>query len=275
MNIFHIAPTANAPTLEAYFTVEPDYPPEVIADGQLMIALLHHLHNHVAGPDLHASIQMFGLWFSHPDYPGRVRVEPRNQQFRLSYPVPDTWSGWDDASVVGFTNNVVTATAMLFSAFHHQPRPNDWRYHMLDPHGIRSEREPEDFRPLRVQLHRISDQQPESLKAYYQALSTSPTKYRTSQAEGMLKLLDRIIDVRSSTMFWSYTQDTSLTLTDRDAHKPGVTITPISNIGYRITVLLSADRAPWEKTQFEGNTMSLEEAIHMTAVAIERQQDSS
>jgi hypothetical protein len=271
MNILYPHPTDLNPTLEAYFTVDPDYPPEVIAAGQLMIALLDHLRRNVAGPDLRAYIQMFGLWFRHPDYPGQVRIEPRDLQLQFSYHVPDTWSGWDDAKVVGETDNLVTATEMLFSAFQHQPRPNDWLYHMLDPHGIRPRRGPKDFESWQIQLYPLDGQQPESFPAYYQALLTNPAKHRSYKAEGMLKLLDRLLEATSPNILWGSVQDTSLTLTDRNAAKPGVTIIPTSNVGYQITVPLASERAPWANAQIEGGTTSAEEAIHMIAAAARRQ----
>jgi hypothetical protein len=165
-------------------------------------------------------MQMFGLWFYHPDYPGCVRIEPRNNQLRLSYDCPDVWSGWDDARVVGYADMVATATAMLFLAFRHQPHPNDWRYHMLDPHGIRAERDPEDLERLQVQFCRISEQQGETLQIYYEGLRTSSVRAVSYGAKSMLAFLARVLDETSTRAYWCHTQDAKQSDNGNGYNKP-------------------------------------------------------
>lgn len=125
-----------------------------------MIAFLHHLQQHNPGPDLRVHTQMFGLNCSLLDYSGTVRVEPRNQQLHLSYPIPKRWSGWDDARVVGRTDDIPEATAMLLAAFEQQPRPSDWRDELL---VTPTKQTSQNVETLRVHLKRISQQSPETL----------------------------------------------------------------------------------------------------------------
>lgn len=271
MNIIFANSSENIPTLDAYFSVDSDYPPEVIAGGQMMISLLKHLRDNVYGPDLQVGIQMFGLWFYHPNYPGSVRIEPWKQQFRFSYRIPDTWSGWDDASVVGFADDVTTATTMLFSAFQHQPNPKDWYRHLLETHGLRPQRDPQGLDQLQVRLQRVSQQDEETLYNYYAQLCSHPKKWMVYRAEAMLEFLDRMSNATSSLAYWCYTtEDASLTLIGSNTIAAGVRISPVNKIGYQVSYPLRSDRMPWPEARIEGDTRSLEEAVYMTAVALKQ-----
>jgi hypothetical protein len=270
MNLRYNDVTGRHPTPEDYFAVAPDYPSAVIADGRLMIALLTHLRHNVPGPDLEVHIQMFGVWFYHPDYPGGTRVEPRNQQLRISYSIPDTWSGWDYATVIGQTANVSTATEMLFASFMRRGTPKDWRHHLLYPHGQLPKRKPETYRHLAIRPQRISSQHGETLHTYYRRLHGSANTTLYNQADGILTFLDAIISNHGTTAYWCYTADTHLIITDRDTDAPGVTVIPDGNEGYTIQYALAQHRAPWPDAQIEGTTRQLGEAIHMTVIALER-----
>ena len=230
-----------------------------------MITFLHYLQQHDSGPDLHVHTQMFGLNFSLPNYSGTVRVEPRNQQLHLSYPIPKRWSGWNDARVVGRTADISEATTMLLASFEQQPRPSDWRDELL---ATPTKQIPQKLETLRIRLQRISEQAPETLYTYYKALRTDATLAVRYEAEHMLAFLAQISDETSGATYWCYTQETSFTLTNHDAMHSGVTITPTANISYSISYTLDPDRAPWSNAQIEDSTQSLDEAIHMTAVAL-------
>ena len=264
MKLFY---TQDSPTPEDYFAVGANYPPQVIAEGKRMIAFLHYLQQHNPGPDLRVRIEMFGLNFSRPDYPSTARVEPRNQQLHLSYAIPKRWSGWDDARVVGDTADISEATTMLLAAFEHQPRPYDWRDELL---ATPTKQTPQKLETLRIRLQRISEQSLETLHTYYEALQTGTTLAVRYEVEHMLAFLAQISDETSGATYWCYTQGTSLTLTNQDTMHTGVTIKPTANISYSMSYALDSNRAPWPNAQIEGTTRSLDEAIHMTAIALRK-----
>ncbi|MEM8531087.1 MAG: hypothetical protein AAGF95_09610 [Chloroflexota bacterium] len=257
--------TQDSPTPEDYFAVGANYPPQVIAEGKRIIAFLHYLQQHNPRPDLYLHTEMFGLNCSLLDYSGAVRVEPRNQQLHLSYAIPKRWSGWDNARVVGHTADISEATAMLLAAFEQQPRPSDWRDELL---ATPTKQTSQNLETLRIRLQRISEQAPETLYAYYEALQTDTTLATRYAAEHMLAFLAQISDETGIATYWCYTQGTSLTLTNHDAIHTGVTIRPTANISYSISYTLDPDRAPWTDAQIEGSTQSLDETIHVTAVAL-------
>ena len=154
---------------------------------------------------------------------------------------------------------------MLLAALKHQPRPHDWRDELL---ATPAKQPPQYLETLRIRLQRVSEQPAETLRTYYETLRTDTTLVITYEAEHMLAFLTQVSDEASATTYWCYTQGTSLTLTNQDVMHTGVTITPTANIGYNISCALDSDRSPWPNAQIEGSTLALDEAIHMTTVAL-------
>lgn len=262
-------PSERVPTLEAYFTVDSDYPSEVIADGQLMLTFLQYLQTQVSGPDLEVMIQMFGVWFSHPTHAGSVRIAPWNGQFHISYPIPDRWTGWDRASMVGATSNRVLATEMLFSAFTHQPPPRDWKDHLLYPNGILPERSEQEYQQLRFVLRQADQQTTETIQEYFVRLQAERLERVTRCAEQMLALLEAVVDSQSNIQVWGRTDDTILTLLQDSDAEGGLRIVP-SPFGYTMSYPAPAQYRPWTDARIEQSTIIRAEAVNMIATALQR-----
>lgn|GEM_PF-6491995 len=250
-------------TLEEFYTqlsMDPEPWPGI---GQTMVRLLHHLEQHVPGPEqwAHTAHTTLVLDASDNYKTSKVYIEVAGGTYTIRCTIPDVETPWSDATLVGQTADVAEASQIIQIALARGIATNQkaaGHAGPATPPGSVS----------RMQLRRISHQQPETLEDYYSHLGQHHYGWLRERSQAMLQLIQYLKDTSIAGDIWVYTSDVSLIFTDADYPGPGVTVAATSS-SYVITYPLPPTKAPWPNAYIETFAGTVEQATHRLQIAIE------